>query len=61
VIGALRLLPVDQRRAVVLASVHGRTALEISEIEGIPVGTAKTRLRSGLLKLRGELVPESAP
>ena len=61
VISALRLLPVDQRRAVVLASVHGRTALEISEIEGIPVGTAKTRLRSGLLKLRGELVPEVSP
>ena len=56
--GALLQLPVDQRRAVVLASVHGRTALEISEIEGIPLGTAKTRLRTGLLKLRGELVPE---
>ena len=58
---ALRQLPDEQRRAVVLASVHGRTAVEISEIEGIPVGTAKTRLRTGLMKLREVLVVEGAP
>ena len=58
---ALQQLPPDQRRCVVLASVHGRTAQEISEIERIPVGTAKTRLRTGLLKLRRQLVPEAAP
>jgi len=61
VVTALEQLPPTQRRCVVLASMHGRTAQEISEIEGIPVGTAKTRLRSGLLKLRRELVPETAP
>ena len=60
VMGALRDLPTDQRRAVVLASVHGRTALEISKIEGIPLGTAKTRLRTGLSKLRATLVPDVA-
>jgi RNA polymerase sigma-70 factor (ECF subfamily) len=59
VVGALQELPSDQRRAVVLASVYGRTAREISEIEAIPLGTAKTRLRTGLLKLRSELVPEA--
>jgi len=58
---ALQDLPENQRRGVVLASVHGRTAQEISEIERIPVGTAKTRLRTGLLKLRRQLVPEAAP
>jgi RNA polymerase sigma-70 factor (ECF subfamily) len=58
VMGALQQLPVEQRRAVVLASVYGRTALEISAIEDVPLGTAKTRLRTGLLKLRGELVYE---
>ena len=60
VVSALQQLPPTQRRCVVLASMHGRTAQEISEIEGIPVGTAKTRLRSGLLKLRRDLVPEVA-
>jgi RNA polymerase sigma factor (sigma-70 family) len=49
---ALAVLPNEQRRAVVLASVYGRTALEISEIEDIPLGTAKTRIRTGLLRLR---------
>jgi RNA polymerase sigma factor (sigma-70 family) len=50
--GALAGLPPEQRRAVVLASVYGRTAQEISEEEGIPLGTAKTRIRTGLIRLR---------
>jgi RNA polymerase sigma factor (sigma-70 family) len=49
---ALSTLPSEQRRAVVLASVYGRTAQEISEEEGIPLGTAKTRIRTGLIRLR---------
>jgi RNA polymerase sigma factor (sigma-70 family) len=49
---ALSELPPEQRRAVVLAAVYGRTALEISEEEVIPLGTAKTRIRTGLLRLR---------
>jgi RNA polymerase sigma-70 factor (ECF subfamily) len=49
---ALSMLPPEQRRAVVLAAVYGRTALEISEEEGIPLGTAKTRIRTGLIRLR---------
>ena len=49
---ALSTLPPEQRRAVVLAAVYGRTALEISEEEGIPLGTAKTRIRTGLIRLR---------
>jgi RNA polymerase sigma factor (sigma-70 family) len=49
---ALRSLPEEQRRAVLLAAFFGRTAREIGEIEGIPLGTAKTRIRTGLLKLR---------
>jgi len=53
-------LPPEQRRAVVLATLGGRTAVEISEAEGIPVGTAKTRLRAGLRKLRAELAPDGA-
>lgn len=58
---ALRALPEEQRRAVVLASVYGRTAVEISELEEIPLGTAKTRVRTGLLRLRRALAPEVTP
>jgi RNA polymerase sigma-70 factor (ECF subfamily) len=49
---ALDVLPEEQRRAVVLAAVYGRTALEISESEAIPLGTAKTRIRTALIRLR---------
>jgi RNA polymerase sigma-70 factor (ECF subfamily) len=49
-------LPDDQQRALVLAAWYGRTAKEISASEGIPVGTAKTRIRAGMLKLRASLV-----
>ena len=55
ILHALESIPSDQRRAVVLASLYGRTALEISEIESIPLGTSKTRIRAGLTKLRSIL------
>jgi RNA polymerase sigma-70 factor (ECF subfamily) len=55
---ALAALPHEQRRAVVLAAVYGKTAAEISESERIPLGTAKTRIRAGLLKLRAGLVDD---
>jgi RNA polymerase sigma factor (sigma-70 family) len=48
-------LPEEQRRAVLLAAFYGRTAREIGDIEGIPVGTAKTRIRTAVLKLREAL------
>jgi RNA polymerase sigma-70 factor (ECF subfamily) len=57
---ALRVLPEEQRRAVVLAAVYGRTALEISESEGIPLGTAKTRIRTALIRLRAAVEPAKA-
>jgi len=52
---ALAELPEDQRRAVVLAALCGRTAQEISESESIPLGTAKTRIRTGLAKVRASM------
>jgi RNA polymerase sigma-70 factor (ECF subfamily) len=55
---ALEVLPDEQRRAVVLAAVYGRTALEISESEGIPLGTAKTRIRTALIRLRAAVEQE---
>lgn len=52
---ALGDLPREQTVAVVQAGLLGRTAREISEMEGVPIGTVKTRIRSGLLKLRAAL------
>jgi RNA polymerase sigma factor (sigma-70 family) len=52
---ALSALPDEQRRALVLATYAGRTALEISELDGVPLGTVKTRIRSAMLKLRRSL------
>lgn len=57
---ALGALPAEQRRALVLAAYGGRTAQEISVIEAIPLGTAKTRIRAALAKLRAALVDEEA-
>jgi RNA polymerase sigma factor (sigma-70 family) len=52
---ALAALPDDQRRALVLAAYGGRTAREIAELDGLPLGTVKTRIRSGMAKLRTTL------
>ena len=52
---AMSTLPDEQRRALVLATYAGRTALEISELDGVPLGTVKTRIRSAMLKLRQSL------
>lgn len=49
-----RLSPA-QRRALVLAVYLGRTAREISELEQVPLGTAKTRIRDAMLRLRDML------
>lgn len=53
--GALQALPAEQTRAIVLSVFHALTAKEIAEVEHIPIGTAKTRLRRGLAKLREAL------
>lgn len=55
----LAALPAEQRRAVLLATVAGRTTTEIGQIEGVPIGTAKTRLRTGLLKLAASVDREA--
>jgi RNA polymerase sigma factor (sigma-70 family) len=49
---ALSQLPRHQTRALVLAAFYGRTGREISEIEGVPLGTVKTRIRTAMMKLR---------
>jgi RNA polymerase sigma-70 factor (ECF subfamily) len=52
---AITELPNDQRRALVLAAYMGRTAREISDLDDVPLGTVKTRIRTAMLKLRDEL------
>lgn len=59
--GALAELPPEQRQAVLLAAYLGRTAAEVAEAEAIPLGTAKTRIRAGLGKLRAGLADAPAP
>jgi RNA polymerase sigma factor (sigma-70 family) len=56
---ALADLPTEQRRAVLLAAMYGRTAAEIAEAEAIPLGTAKSRIRVGMAKLRDAPVIEA--
>jgi len=57
----LRGLPEALRRPLILASWYGATAAEISVAEGIPLGTAKTRVRTALRRLRSELSNEEVP
>jgi RNA polymerase sigma-70 factor (ECF subfamily) len=51
---ALRLLPEPQREALVLAYWGGLTADQIARREHVPLGTAKSRIRLGLARLRQE-------
>jgi RNA polymerase sigma factor (sigma-70 family) len=49
---ALATLSSEQRNALLLAAYFGRTAAEIAELEAIPLGTAKTRIRTAMHRLR---------
>lgn len=56
---ALGALPAAQRQAIELAYYGGLTSGEIATSLGTSVGTVKTRLRLGLVKLRAVFFPES--
>jgi RNA polymerase sigma-70 factor (ECF subfamily) len=55
---ALEMLPRLHRQAIMAAFFDGMTHTEIAQTLGAPLGTVKTRIRSGLLTLRDALAKE---
>ena len=57
---ALAELNPDQRKALEMAYWRGLSQSEIAEATNTPLGTVKTRMRLGMLKLRELLGPDGA-
>lgn len=57
VIAALQSLSADQREVLMLAFFQGLTHSELAERLDQPLGTVKTRIRTGMIKLREQLAP----
>jgi RNA polymerase sigma-70 factor (ECF subfamily) len=54
---ALAALSAPQREAIQLAYLGGYTHHEVAQLMQAPLGTTKTRIRDGLLRLRAALAP----
>ena len=54
---ALKELPEEQRAALLMAYFDGFSQSEIAERTNTPLGTVKTRMRTGMAKLRELLAP----
>jgi RNA polymerase sigma-70 factor (ECF subfamily) len=57
---ALRGLPAGQREALVLTYWGGLTAEELARHADVPLGTAKSRVRLGVMRLRSAYDPSDA-
>jgi len=57
---ALATLSTGQRQAIELAYFGGFTHAEVSRLMQIPLGTAKTRIRDGLMRLRDVMLMSAA-
>ncbi len=55
--GALRELPDDQRMAVVLCDVYAMDYAEVAAMTASPIGTVKSRIHRGRLRLRVLMAP----
>jgi RNA polymerase sigma-70 factor, ECF subfamily len=54
---ALGRLPAEQREALALAYFGGYSQREVATLTGVPLGTVKSRMFSGMRRLRGVLGP----
>lgn len=57
-VAALKKIPAEQRRAIVLHHLGGLSVAEVAEETGVPVGTVKARLSRGRTALSGLLANE---
>ncbi len=55
ILAALGNLPAEQRRVIEMAFFRGLSHGELAEQLGLPLGTVKTRIRQGMMKLRQSL------
>lgn len=57
---ALSMLTAEQRQVIAFAYFYGLSQSEIAEKLELPLGTVKTRMRLGMIKLREALAPYEA-